>query len=424
MLILPIQGLLWSLISIYCVAVYDCILDNPLVVHSENVNVYTLLYASYFNGSACNGGPNFNGLTEPAPSSLRTYYWMIGYAILSAIWIPVSILLIASGVTKVRGVCGSYFYLPWILFSIIIAVTDVVAVVFYSIDISKTMSADDYVIFLGARGTWQSVTDTTKTGKDPAAPAVIMTLFFSRFIIFWFLNTSLIFHCIKESRSIQKFNLEGSITSSCCNDDERFRTWNHTYITKQDLNVSKRKLNRPSAPANRVHKSKKNGGSEVNINEERNIIHETTSHIPELESSQTNPRILYKVDEFGIPIEEIMIPRVQNYCATSSCTGSEIPAGSSVFDCLERPANTAPHRYTTEHPSGAERSKSQNLYSQELRGQAPWSYLHPCPPPQPAPPTIPTPDYANNPQQQLPYQQSRRTSVKKPYGNHRVHGLQ
>lgn len=69
----------------------------------------------------------------------------------------------------------------------------------------------------------------------------------------------------------------------------------------------------------------------------------------------------------------------------------------------------------TEHPGGPERTRSRNLSSQELRGQAPWSYLHPSLPPQQIPPTIPTPDYINKPQQRSPYQQSRVTPAKRKY---------
>lgn len=425
-----IQGLLWSLASIYYLAVHDCLLSNPLIDYTgnkENVNVYTLLYASYFNGSSCNnGGPIFKGISTPPPSSFRTYYLMYCYAIISSIWIPVSVLLVVSAIYKVRGAYGTYLYLPWIFVTFGITTVDIFGATFYSVDISNTLSADDYVHFLGAKSTWEEVTGVSKNGQDPAAPAVIMLLFCCRIILFWFLNVALIIHCIKECQRIRTLDLQSPITTDDIEDDERFRTWSRPDVNRPlHFNKNGKNINdQPKSPV-KLNRGRKNGVAEVNINEDRNIIHENEQIIPEneqIEESRTNPRVLYKVDEFGIPIEEIRIPRLQNSYTESN--GSDTTIGSPVFDYLGRPAQISRNR--EEYTNGIDAVRPKNLSSKEiLRNQAPWSYLHPSLPPQispPASPPIPAPDYAGShpPKTQFSYTPSKPSQIKKRYSNRGV----
>uniref|UniRef100_A0A224XPI2 Putative nucleoside transporter n=1 Tax=Panstrongylus lignarius TaxID=156445 RepID=A0A224XPI2_9HEMI len=175
-----IQSVIWCLIAIYSVAVYACQVNYPFELNYIKTTISDLLYWSYFYGE-CRTLQS-EELLE-APSASRTYYWMLVYGVISAIWIPTSVLLLVAVVNKIKGQYGACLYVPWIINTAVIIVLDFCATVVYGLDISHTLTVQDYVAFIRPL-------PRTLVGADgiTVVPAIEMTVYFSRIIVFWLLN--------------------------------------------------------------------------------------------------------------------------------------------------------------------------------------------------------------------------------------------
>lgn len=175
-----IQSVIWCLIAIYSVAVYACQVNYPFELNDIKTTISDLLYWSYFYGEC---RTLHSDILLEAPSALRTYYWMLVYGVISAIWIPTSVLLLVAVVNKIKGQYGACLYIPWIINTAVIIVLDFCATVVYGLDISHTITVEDYVAFI-------QPSPRILVGADgiTVVPAIELTVYFSRIIVFWLLN--------------------------------------------------------------------------------------------------------------------------------------------------------------------------------------------------------------------------------------------
>ncbi|RZF48080.1 hypothetical protein LSTR_LSTR002146 [Laodelphax striatellus] len=380
------QGSLWCLAAVYCICFYKCIFKYPFPNGAKDSSgFYTIFYSSYLNGS-CDGNPIFQGLRHAADSSQRTFYWMLGYSVLSALWALVSILLLVPNICNKNGSHSSKCtYYPWILITALVVISDVVSVIIYIMDISHTLGTHDYLDFIGASGSWEDVTGIAWKGQDTAAPAVAMTLFSSRLIIFWLLNFVLLYRIVNQCKSISLPDIDDT--------DKKYRSWEKPII-------SERQMEERTNPTQYLDPDPRNWKGvaqrrQVKMSDSGQRHNNYQSH-----AQQAPPRVTYKLDEFGIPIEEVRSPRAENYLDY----GSEVPIVRPLREpnLLRRPSN---------------RVAGQSMPPEELRGQVPWSYLRPPPPK----PSSPSPGQQQQQQQQPP----RGPVIPAPdygYRNSRSHG--
>ncbi|XP_039286181.1 uncharacterized protein LOC111044325 [Nilaparvata lugens] len=299
---------------------------------------------------------------------------MVVYSVLSALWVLVSILLLVPNICSKKGSRSSKctFY-PWILITALIVITDVINVIIYIMDITHTLVANDYLKFIGASGSWENVTGMAWKGQDTAAPAVAMTLFFSRIIIFWLLNLALLYRVIRKCKHHTLHNLPDV--------DNNMDKWEKPIIGQQRPTEQ-----RSNAPLYLDPEPRNWKGVAQRRQQER----PSNLHL-----SQPPTKVTYMLDEFGIPIEEVRSPRAENHLHYGGA-GAEVPIIRPIREpgLLRRPSN---------------RVAGQNMPPEELRGQVPWSYLRPPPPKASSPsstsqmvggPIIPAPDYGHRQQRE------------------------
>lgn len=125
--------------------------------------------------------------------------------------------------------------------------------------------------------------------------------------------------------------------------DDKFRSWNrptfnqHTHNKNnfEEINKSNEKITLPKSS-----KIDKHVIPEVNMNEKRNIMNKDIQN-SRLEESKTNPKVMYKVDEFGIPIEEIKLPHTSN---STGSIGIDTPISTPIFDNINKSNRPPPLR--------------------------------------------------------------------------------
>ncbi|XP_014277884.1 uncharacterized protein [Halyomorpha halys] len=255
-----VQGAFWSFITVYSIGVYGCTFDFPFE-DTTQTTVMDLFYYSYFYGECRypDLGPvqNLKQIINPHPKS--TYILMIVYGILSAVWIPSSILILVVAVNKIHGKRGSRCYWPWIVTTGMLNLLDVAASIIYIVDITRTLTTKDYAHYFHYDYSLKGVDGLT------VLPAVMMTLLSCRVVIIWLINWILFGVVIQASRALRRLSPAAAFVES----DARMTptagygktsSWVHIRknptnpgLNPQEINlprlspqISERKLDRPT----------------------------------------------------------------------------------------------------------------------------------------------------------------------------------
>uniref|UniRef100_T1HS29 Uncharacterized protein n=1 Tax=Rhodnius prolixus TaxID=13249 RepID=T1HS29_RHOPR len=361
-----IQSVIWCLIAIYSVAVYACRVKYPFELNHDKTTIPDLLYWSYFYGE-CRSPPG-EELLE-APSATRTFYWMLVYGVISAIWIPTSVLLLVVAVTKTKGNYAAWLYLPWILNTAAIILVDLCATIVYGLDISNTLTVEDYDAFVKPLP-WMPV------GADglTVVPAIEMTAFFSRIIVFWLINFILLGVVIQECVSLKRKTptsafVEQEVRAKASNDSNSSQWIN---VRSDDITLKRLpRLHIQDSPTNRL----------------RSSFETISSHSPAAES----------------PISPSPVPVTPQPLARASFLRRN--NSSPVYDVYGKPlGSTFPEELPKHIPTNDPALKT------GLNNQVPWTYAQPVElnlrvkqaalqHKEAARPQIPNPDYTMHSQQ-------------------------
>ncbi|XP_071447015.1 uncharacterized protein [Hetaerina americana] len=138
---------------------------------------------------------------EVVEPSHRTHGWILAYIILSAIWAFTSLLLTIGSCVGCKGLHVIWFYMPALLSTLAVIVSDAVASIIYGMDIKDTEDIKGLVKFIG-------IHDVVVNGRDvvdeldkqagnnaevAVIPSVVMVVIFSRAIILWIINVVIFF---------------------------------------------------------------------------------------------------------------------------------------------------------------------------------------------------------------------------------------
>ncbi|XP_046390069.1 uncharacterized protein LOC124158795 [Ischnura elegans] len=209
-----IEALIWLGLSIVGLETYDC---NVAVTD----DIASIMYLIYFYNKACMEGANPvfpepgyttpEGFTIPSdftfPENMtiptimpdvvipseRTHGWVFAYVILSGVWALTSILLIVGSSVGFKGFHAIWYYVPCVLTTATVIVTDTVAAIIYGLDIPKTEDIKGLLDFVGIydyKGMIEkSFNEQNGEVKNfTPVPSIIMVVIFCRGLILWIIN--------------------------------------------------------------------------------------------------------------------------------------------------------------------------------------------------------------------------------------------
>lgn len=378
-----LEGLSWALLTLYFVAVYACVFDFPFV--NGGVSEWSMFYVSYFMGN-CPQGNTLKGvfnITVVPASAIGMQPWFIVYSVVSSVWIPASVLLLAASIGKVRGRCASFLYYPWLLVTIVTIILDVVATAVHIEDIFDTANMADYGRFI-------SSTSFTAPNITSYLPALWITLFYIRFVVLWIINALFFLIVFNVCKHVGDYKHRYQQTTPLTKNEMKKRSWLHAFYEGPD----------PSLVVERTKSQRRDSGSEMSIRrdavgfdnpfstvEVHNVDSSSDSGTRQLsrQVSEVTDKPKWRLDEFGIPIEEIQpIPRPQSRRGSVEFNKEHVTTPAStpqpqdhVFDYLGRPTRVSSLRKIGREQPPPSRGP-EYLPPAELRSQIPWSYFKPA----------------------------------------------
>lgn len=322
---------------------------------------------------------DFSIKTVPA-TAVGMQPWFIIYAVVSSVWIPASVLLLAASIGQVRGTCGAFLYYPWLLVVFVTIILDVVATAVHTEDIFSTLNVADYEKFIGS-------TSFGNQSVSSYLPALFITLFFIRFIILWVVNVVFFLVVFKVCKHVRNYKHRYQQTTPLTKNDIKKNNWLNAFYEGPD----------PSLVIERTKSERDDSGSEMSIRrdvagidnpvstvEVHNVDSNSDSGTRQLKENQGSDvpnKPKWKLDEFGIPIEEL-IPRPQSRqdsveLRERSKTSSPTQSQDHIFDYLGRPTRVPSLRKIGREQPPPSRGPD-HLPPAELRSQIPWSYFKPA----------------------------------------------
>ncbi|XP_046735405.1 uncharacterized protein LOC124404932 isoform X2 [Diprion similis] len=202
-----VQSLLWVILGIISLLVYSC----KIYVTTETLLAYRL-YLVYLYSGECgsaeievetdNGTVVLAWPESGASASGRTYAWIVVYLVLSSFWFIAALLLLIASWSDVRGPKGLKLRGPWLVLTSIFLVLDVITSLLYAIDITYTSDLLGLLEFVG--GPMLDTISSSSTSPTfeyfTMAPSIIALIIFSRGIIGWTLNLTILVHVAQDIR--------------------------------------------------------------------------------------------------------------------------------------------------------------------------------------------------------------------------------
>jgi len=195
-----IQAIIWAVVAIYSCAIFECKLDFPMKPYDgDTPKSASLLFFTYLRGFCYS---DTDSILWQSPAASRTYRWMIAYAVISCLWIPCAALLFGAAINNLRGKYILHMIYPWLFLTGVVLLCDLIAAIVYAIDISKTLTTEGYLEFIGFDA--EGIPGLSGLSGVTVLPAVELTLFFSRLIVIFIINAVLFGVVIQVVRGIRK----------------------------------------------------------------------------------------------------------------------------------------------------------------------------------------------------------------------------
>ncbi|XP_024944277.1 uncharacterized protein LOC107271265 isoform X2 [Cephus cinctus] len=207
-----IQALIWCAIAILGILLYTCKISV-----TESSGLTYLFYLVYFYSGECGAveielqedatTTRILWPTNGTAAALKTYMWIIVYLMLSLVWAISSLLFLIVTVAETRGAEGVKLRVPWLVTTAVFLILDVAGTIVYSVDISFTEDLQQLLEFVGLHhidDTLGAYNSSSIFGSITMGPSIIATLIFSRLIIIWVLNLTLLIHIAHDVRQTEK----------------------------------------------------------------------------------------------------------------------------------------------------------------------------------------------------------------------------
>ncbi|XP_052130995.1 uncharacterized protein LOC113217988 isoform X3 [Frankliniella occidentalis] len=213
-----LESAAWMGLSLAAYLTYECSYSMP---GDLSLNL-RMAYVMYFLNPVC-WGDNLDGLTPPGQSkalevtgdgvvstAYRTSLFSIGYAVLSAMWLCTSLLLLVAVTRSAPGRRAAHLCAPWLLLTAVTMVVDLVATGFYAVDAAGFNLPEDLRTHsnLVVPSEWFD----NKTGQDLPlhTGAIIICAVAAKGGFLWLLNGVLLVHVARAVRLLSRARRRGA----------------------------------------------------------------------------------------------------------------------------------------------------------------------------------------------------------------------
>lgn len=408
-IVILLQGCVYLALSIYGITQESC--QNEETTDITKNPFEFVMRLIYFQRENC-GNPKVSatGLSNEVVIEMiwsksfaitnRTYIFLITYAVVSALWIVTSLLVLASICGRVTNFVAAISFWPWFLFVIGGSVLDGVATGYFICDIIHTTTVNDAFTYIGADTTNAALMSIMeKFDAYFITPAVVMACLSSRVVLIWLLNIFGTGFCLSLSHVLAKNN-SNSITNESSTNISGDQSSSIGVIGNNSVDTNPRRSElKPIQTGARTQELVTEQirtpiQNEINSNENPPSIVSTTIRQVSSVSIQNDSEQLKTVDNNGSYRNTDTHPDRLDYPATSSRPISpSLPLEQVQHLSIETPLNS---RYSNVDVSMQPNSR----VNAELRSQLPWSYTSmlgkpqvPLKPQKQVYPEIPKPDY-------------------------------
>jgi len=187
-----LQSIVFFLVGLAAVSVNKCSLTME-----ENRYVYAM-YLTYLRNPECGDvdlrklgiemdpqlpPPEFSLEATPAINRTILFSWL--YVGFNGFWILASFMLIIGGIRSCSGRCGHYFFWqPWIWATLGNIVLDIVAVIFFGIDLQNAKTIEEFMEWIGLENFGVVIPYIPQTIQNARTlPSIIMIFLTARLVI-------------------------------------------------------------------------------------------------------------------------------------------------------------------------------------------------------------------------------------------------
>ncbi|XP_055911521.1 uncharacterized protein LOC129945691 [Eupeodes corollae] len=389
--VILVQGVVYIGLAIQGIRLHNCSGENSDPVGKTFEFILNLIY---FSSEEC-GEPTLHipeanqdlkltiDFKKANVLSDREYIFFISYAVISALWVITSLLVLVTICCTLTKLVALICFWPWLISVMLGSILDTIATGFHIKDIVQTTSASNTFEYVGVTNTGEALDYFKDYLKDYdiffIVPAVVFACITSRIVLIWLLNIFGSIFCLSlatilSSNNEEEHKQQPRRPSSA---DTVLPSDSPTEIREEPIGVqfrpspeTVRKVRStlehvPTAPSVGTPSPEPMEQYALPVAPQQSHKNSRIS-MPKSPSSNPAEASTYQISDAHPEKLDYPAPAPNRYSTQTSQTRSVTPELSAIS-----PLNL---RYST--VDGASLFPNQPHVSQELRGQLPWSYTN------------------------------------------------